>query len=369
MALKKIRILHIVSSLSIDSGVMGVIMNYYRHIDQNKIQFDFLYFLENEKNHKVEIENLGGICYSLPKPSVLSYKEYIKFFKLKADNYKAVHLHEIYLNSIILPMAKKFGINHLITHSHATEFSDKKLNDIRNKILCLPINRQATIPLACSKAAGYTAYGKKNVDSGKVKIVNNAVNIDKFKFNPNVREKVRSELCIKDKFVIGHVGRFKEQKNHSFLINVFAELKKKRSNSILMLIGDGPLFENIRKKVKSLNIEDSVIFLGRKNNVQDYFQAMDIFILPSLFEGLPVVGVEAQAAGLPIFMSANITREIGLLNYAYIELRQSAEYWADKILSVDNKVVRHNSYLGVVKAGFDINEESKKLEKFYTNLP
>ncbi|RFU62721.1 glycosyltransferase family 1 protein [Bacillus sp. V59.32b] len=364
----KIRILHVVSSLGIDGGVMGVLMNYYRHIDRTKVQFDFLYFIESEKNHIEEIKKLGGEIYYLPRPSIKSYIKYKDFFKENANTYKAVHLHEVYLNSVILPIAKRYGIKHLITHSHATKFSDKKISAIRNKILCLPIKKQANIYLACSKAAGKTVYGEKYVEFGKVKVINNAVNIDRYKYNQDVREKVRNNLKINGKFVVGHVGRFNEQKNHKFIIEIFAEIKKKKPNSLLMLIGDGPLFEHTKEKVKLFALEDSVMFLGRKGNVQDYFQAMDSFILPSLFEGLPVVGVEAQASGLPIILSSDITQEIGLINYTYIGLNQSTEYWAEKVLSIGSNENRMNSYIDVVRAGFNIIQESKKLEELYRDL-
>lgn len=366
--MEKVRVLHVVSKLSIGSGVMGVIMNYYRNIDLNKVQFDFLYFIENEKIHKDEITKLGGRCYLLSKPSITSYKKYIDFFKENASKYQAIHVHEVYLNSIILPIANKFGIKHLITHSHATKFSDKRISALRNRVLCLPIKQTANIYLACSKAAGITVYGKRFVESGKVKVINNAINIEKFKFNNDTRDKFRKELHINNKFVIGHVGRFNEQKNHIFLLKIFFELKKKKPSSQLMLIGDGPLFEYIQNKVKTLGIEDSVMFLGRKENVQDYFQAMDSFILPSLFEGLPVAGVEAQASGLPTIMSNNITKEVGLAKYSYISLNESAEYWASKIISMDRNENRLSSYTEVIKSGFDIRDESKKLENLYLNL-
>jgi len=367
--MEKIKVLHIVSCLDVSSGVMSFIMNYYRKINREKVQFDFIYFLDNQKKtYKDEITHLGGSCYFLPKPSIRSYGIYKEFFKKNSSRYKVVHLHEVYLNSIILPLAKKYGIKHLISHAHATKFSDIKLRAIRNKILCLPIKRQANMYFACSKAAALKLYGNKYVNSGKVKVINNAIDVEKFKFNNEVRKEIRASLNIDDKFVIGHVGRFNKQKNHTFIIDIFTEVKKRKADSVLMLIGDGPLLEYIVKKVSLLGLEDSVLFLGRKSNVQDFLNAMDLFLLPSLFEGLPIAGVEAQASGLPIIMSTDITEEIGIANYSYVKLSEPAEFWAKKILDFKCNYERSKSYMEVMKAGFDICKEAIKLEEIYCDL-
>lgn len=363
-----VKILHVVSTLSIDSGVMGVIMNYYRNIDHKKVQFEFLYFIKAEKNHISEIESMGGECHYLKKPSVGTINDYKTFFNNNASKYKAVHLHEIYLNWFIFPMAKKNGIKFLISHSHATKFSDKPISAIRNRILCIPLKKQANIFFACSKAAGYNAYGKKMMESGKVKVVNNAINIGKYKFDDHVRTEIRNRYSLGDKLVIGHVGRFNEQKNHTFIIDIFNELKKREKRAKLLLVGDGPLMENTKSKVIKLGIANDVIFLGRRGDIPELLSAMDIFLLPSLFEGLPVVGVEAQASGLPIVFSETITREIGLFNYKYIDLDDSANIWAKEILNINLTKDRLDACYKVMKSGFDISQEAKKLEKIYLEM-
>lgn len=364
-----VRILHLVSSLSTGSGVMSVIMNYYRHIDRNNIQFDFCYFGERKETYKDEIVSMGGRVYSISRPSVVSLfsRELELFFEQNQGIYTALHIHEVYLTFLFAPLAKKYGINHIITHSHATMYSDKKINAIRNRILCARLKKHANHYFACSKAAGEFLYGKKNSDRDKVRVINNAIDCTKFKYDESIRNKMRRELKLQNNFVIGHIGRFNEQKNHTFLIDIFHSIKKQKDKVKLVLVGDGPLIINIKEKIKKLNLDD-VIFLGRRGDVPDLLQAMDIFVLPSLFEGLPVVGVEAQASGLPIVMSTNITREIGLLNYSYIELSEPAEYWAKKILGMNCNNDRLNSYKEIIKSGFDICEEAKKLEKLYCSM-
>jgi len=365
--MEKIRVLHVVSSLSTGSGIMGVIMNYYRHIDHEKVQFDFLYFIENEITYKNEINKLGGKFYFLARPSVKNYIKYKNFFKENENKYKAVHLHEVYLNLFVLPIAKKYGIKYLITHSHNTKFSDKKLSAIRNRMLCIPIKKQANMYFACSKAAGATLYGQKYVDSGKVIIINNAIDIDRFRFRPDVRTNMRRELQINDMFVVGHIGRFAEQKNHSFLLEIFFEIRKRKANSILMLVGDGPLFEDIKNKAKKLGIKDSVMFLGRKSNVEDYLQAMDVFVLPSLFEGSPVAGVEAQASGLPCFFSNSITNEIDIINSTFASISIEAKKWAELILEYTTNFTRTDTYDYIESANFNIKKEADKLFNYYNS--
>lgn len=366
--MQPIRILHVVSSLNRGSGIMSVIMNYYRNIDREKVQFDFLYFLEMQETYKEEIYNLGGRLFQLPSPSLLSYKEYANFFAVNSKDYKAVHLHLVFLNGFILPLAKRNGIKNLITHSHNTLYSDKKLSAIRNRLLCLPIKKNANYYFACSKAAGEALYGKKYIELGKVKIINNAIDVERFKYNPEIRMKVRSEYHIEDKFVIGHVGRFAEQKNHTFLLDIFAEIKKRRPESVLMLIGDGPLFKKVKTKAELLGLKDSVLFLGTKKNVENYLQAMDTFVLPSLFEGLPVVGVEAQTSGLRCIFSEAITEEILLCNSKMLGLSNCAKIWADALIEFGVDYNREDSINIIRNKGFDIIEESYKLGLFYFNL-
>lgn len=365
-----IKILHVVSSLSIRSGVMSVLMNYYRNIDKDKIQFEFCYFVDREETYEEEINSLGGRVIRISRPSLSrsSLIELNNFFKQQRDTYLALHIHEVYLTFLFAPIAKRNGIKNIITHSHATMYSDKKSNALRNRILCMPIKKLANYHYSCSEAAGKFLYGKKHFEAGKVKVINNAINCESYKFNLEIRDGMRGKLGLKDHLVIGNVGRFSEQKNHLFLIEIFYWMRQKHEKVKLLLVGDGPLFQNIKEKVDKLNLNNDVIFLGRRKDIPDILQAMDIFLLPSLYEGLPVVGVEAQASGLPIVLSTAITKEIGLLNYKYIDLKKTPEYWAKEILSIKQNNTRNQAYLAVKEKGFDIKQEAKKLEKIYLEM-
>ena len=366
-----IRILHVVSKLSINSGVMNVIMNYYRYIDRTKIQFDFLYFEERMPDFKKEIENFGGKVYFVHKPSlkrcINTYKEFNSFFERNAAKYTAVHLHEVYLVHFINHFCKKYNIKHLITHAHTTKYSDNPKNALRNKIMCLGLNDVATDLFACSKAAGEFYYGKEAVKGGKVKIIPNAINLEKYKFNETIRNKVRKELNIENKFVIGHIGRMAPPKNQKFLLKIFREVKKEKNNAILLIIGDGPLRNEIEKEIDNLNIGDSVILLGVRNDVPELLMAMDVFVLPSLYEGLPVVCVEAQAAGLRCMLSDNITKEVDCGLCEFIPLDYNLADWKDNIIKASNKLSDRFNFNQEMNF-FDIKILVHKMESLYFEM-
>lgn len=365
-----IRILHFLSSISISSGVASVIMNYYRHIDRSKVQFDFLYFNDDEITYKYEIKKLGGNIYKINKPNISkkSICEIKNFFKGCNGKYRILHNHEVYLNILMAPLAKKNGFKYIITHSHTTSYSDKFINSIRNRILCMPLKKQADYFMACSKAAGKLLYGSRSVEDGKVFILNNAIDCKKFKYDESLRIKIRKQLGLENKIVIGHVGRFNAQKNHKFLLEIFDEILKLDKHSILLLVGDGPLFKEIKKISKEMRINDKIIFLGRRDNIFEILQGMDIFILPSLYEGLPVIGVEAQAAGLPCFMADTITNEVDINEVKYFSLKDDIEILAQKILHEYKIFNRRNIVEEIKNNGFEINLECKKLQKFYLSL-
>lgn len=362
-----LRILHFVSSLSVNSGVMAVIMNYYRHIDRDKIQFDFLYFKEFPTNttYMREIEYLGGRTYLMEQPAHIFHYicKLCKFFKEHKSEYTILHIHEVYLTFLLAPIAHAHGLK-VITHCHSTKFSDKPLNAIRNRLACIGISNHADLRFACSKAAGIALYGK----SADFTVINNAIDLDKFAFNSAKRAQLRNELSLEDKVVLGHVGRFDEQKNHNFLINIFYEVQKTLPNSVLLLIGEGPLMKSVKEYVTSLGLQDKVIFLGRRADVGDLYNVMDIFCLPSLFEGLPVVVVEAQANGLPCLLSDAITCEVAIVNVIFASLSSSPSEWNDKMLKllIAKRCAADLTKLSI--RGFDITVESQKLEHMYCNI-
>ncbi|MDM5228350.1 glycosyltransferase family 1 protein [Cytobacillus sp. NJ13] len=369
---EKLRILHLPNTLSKKSGIMSFIMNYYRAIDKDKIQFDFLVFDTNEDSYEEEIIKLGGRVYNVSRAASKNpfflQREINMFFNEHKNEYKVIHYHAISIWHFALKIAKRHGIKHRISHSHATMYSDKKLNAIRNRLLISQMKKNANHYYACSDAAGGFLYGDNTLNEGKVNIINNAVDCSKFKFDKIKRDKIRKALGVENELLIGHVGRFNEQKNHLFLIDIFNAILKKESNAKLILVGEGPLREAVEEKIKQLNIEKSVFVLGKRNDVPDILSAVDIFLLPSLFEGLPFVGVEAQVSGLPIVLSETITKEVGLNNYIYIRLEDSLEKWSNKILSLNYKIDRNASYKNIMERGFDIYKEAFKLERMYLEM-
>ena len=366
-----IRILHLVSTISISSGVMSCIMNYYRYIDKNSIQFDFIYWVDDNDTYEDEIRNLGGEIYKIAKPGIS--KEYQKginyFFQNNGSKYKALHLHEVYLNMFIAPLAKKNGIKHIISHSHTTMYSDKRISAIRNRILCIPLKLNSTHYFACSEAAGKFLYGKKIVQNERFKIINNAINLEKYEFDEILRNNMRESLGIKDELVIGHIGRFNKQKNHVFLIEIFNEVLKRGLKSKLMLVGEGPLIDEIYNEVKRLEIEDKVIFLGKRTDIPKLLNTMDIFVLPSIYEGLGIVLIEAQTNGLKCFTSDVVPKEAKITDQlTYISLKEEVSKWVDKILADTTRKEGYKSLHELRHTGFDIKQESQKLKQIYLNL-
>lgn len=282
-------------------------------------------------------------------------------------DYDIIHLHSVNIGFMCYPSAKKYGVKNLISHSHATVYSDKPLNAIRNKILCKNLLKQANIYMACSKAAGEFLYGKQNMD--KVVVLNNAIECEKFRFSNEVRCEYRKKLGLEQKFVIGNVGRFCEQKNQLFLIDIFVECLKLNPNSELILVGDGPMKEQVKNKVKELKISDKVQFLGTRNDIEKILSAIDVFVLPSLFEGLPVIGIEAQASGLPMIVSDTVTNELNLGNINFISLDTQPEEWAKKIInSCTINVDRTDAYMHVADMKYEICNEAKRLQEIYLGL-
>ena len=364
-----IRIAHIIGKW-LGGGVEAVVMNYYRHIDRTKIQFDFLCDKDSTNIPYEEIEQLGGRVILIPPyQKVFKYqKELIRIFK--ENNYKIVHSHINTLSVFPLRAAKKAGVKVRIAHSHSTTNKKEWKKNLLKQMLRPFSKAYATDYMCCSELAGRWLFGDKAYDSGQVYLLNNAIDLDKFKYNESLRKEKRKELNIKDDtLVIGHIGRFVAQKNHIFLIDIFNEVHKKNSNSLLLLVGQGPLKEEIKNKVKELKLDDSVRFLGQRNDVNELYQAFDVFCLPSLYEGLPVVGVEAQASGLLCILSNAMTKETKVLDITkFMSLNNTPEEWADSILDDVKRYKRIDTSKEMTAKNFNIKEEAKKLEKYYLNL-
>lgn len=361
---KPIRVLHIVTHMN-RGGLETMIMNYYRHIDRNKIQFDFLTHRSDKKDYDNEILSLGGKIYHLPplNPFSLQYRKALKTFFKQHPEYQIVHCHLDCMSAIPLKYAKKSGIQNRIAHSHNTS-QEKNIKYLIKLFYKNKITQYATKLLSCGDNAGNWMFNGAEFD-----VLNNAIDVQQFSYNVERRNNIRHELNIQDKLVFGHVGRFNEQKNHYFLIDIFNEINQLRSNSVLLLIGEGELRQQIYEKVTSLNLTDSVKFLGLRSDIHDLLNGMDCFLFPSLYEGLPVSIIEAQASGLLCIKSSNVTDEcIVTDNVVSISLEMNAKEWAKVILNEIDSFERKNTSNDVINNGFDIVANTKKLESIYMEM-
>ena len=362
----EIRILHVLGGLSL-GGAESRIMDLYRNIDRERIQFDFLIHNTKREHFYEEIIELGGKIYSLPKFKVynyFSYKRAIKAFFKEHHEFAAVQGHMTSTASIYLPIAAEYGIPMTIAHARSAGVAGG-LKGIATRLLRRNLVDKTDYCFACSTIAGEAVYGKKAVDGRRVKIIPNAIDASKFVFNPEVREKIRKELDLANKFVIGHVGRFQDMKNHTFLLDIFVEIEKKERDARLMFLGEGHKMAEIKEKAERLNLTDKVLFLGNKSNVSDYFQAMDYFVFPSLYEGLPGTVVEAQAAGMQCLISDTITTEVCFSQMvSMFSLKKTAKEWADYILA--NRDYKRENTLDVIRdAGFSIDSQVDNMTQIY----
>lgn len=346
-------------------GAETMIMNYYRQIDRSKIQFDFLVNRPYEGAYEKEIQELGGkifrMCPLYPQYFGRYKKEVREFLKAHPE-YQIIHSNLEERSYFALKEAKKLDIPVRISHSHnAPRGFD--LKSIIRYYFRANLKPQVTHMFTCGEEAGIWLYGKKQQDN--VIMMNNAIDAKLYQYNPTVEEEMRKELGLEGKFVIGHVGRFFPQKNHTFLIEIFAKVYQQNKNAVLLLVGGGELETEIKEKVEELNLTEAVKFLGVRSDIHRIMQAFDVFILPSLFEGFPVTMVEAQAAGLPCIISDQVPPQCAITkNVEIISLKQSPQQWAERLLSYQN-TKKQNTYETIVKQNFDITANAKWLQQFY----
>ena len=361
-----IRVLHVLGSMNI-GGQETFIMNIYRSIDRSKVQFDFLLNYPSKCDYEDEIISMGGIVCRIPRrfPNYMKHLKYLDNF-LKNNNYDIVHQHtnsNLAVSTII--KAKKYKISKIIYHSHSSKPDKGIINTIFDILYKSRIKKYATHYFACSVSAADNLFGKY-IEKPNIKVIKNAIDTEKFIYNLNSREQKRKELKIENKFVIGHIGRFTEAKNHSFIINVFKEIYKKNHSAALLLVGDGELRGDVEKKVYELGLKDNVIFTGLRSDIPELLCAMDVFLFPSLWEGLPVTLVEAQANGLYCVVSDVITKEVKITDMIeYISFNKPILYWADKVLVNINGYERKNMGENIKKSGFDVQNTTLWLLKFY----
>ena len=345
-----------------------MIMQLYRHIDRTNLQFDFVVHTNEKCAYDDEIEKLGGRIFRVPHFSGINIFDYRKCWRMLLKNHPEwgiVHAHMRSTASIFLSEAKKQG-RYTIAHSHNTS-SGKGAQNIVKNVMQTRIKYVADYFMACSDAAGEWLFGKRITQSKKYTVLKNAIDTSQFKYDESVRNLVRYNFDFDSKIVVGHIGSYiTEQKNQTFLLDVFLEIFNLRQDSVLLLIGDGPRKSEIIEKAKTLGLSNSIIFTGVRSDVNELIQAMDVFVFPSYFEGLPVTLVEVQTSGLPCIISDRVPAETIITDnlVTVCSLADSPEKWANHILSRIEEP-RYSRVEEIKKHGYDIEETSKWLESFY----
>lgn len=357
-----IRILQVVTHMN-RGGLETMLMNYYRQIDRTQMQFDFLTHREYDGDYGEEIKQLGGILYHMPvlNPFSSSYRKKLGDFFDNHPEYKIVHVHQDCLSGVILHVAKQHGVPVRIAHSHGAN----QIRDIKYPIKLVYrhfIARYATKLMACGENAGKWMFC-----GAPYEIMSNAIPAESYSFNPEVKSLQREKWKIMpEELLVGHVGSFTVPKNHPYLLDIFKEIQKIPAK--LMIVGDGNLRPEIEEKIQKLGLADKVILTGLRSDVADLLQAMDVFVFPSLYEGLPVTLVEVQASGLPCLISDKVPIECKMTEAVQqIALTDSPEIWAERAIDAA-KTPRKNTYEEIKAAGYDIVENAKRLQKMYEEM-
>lgn len=380
-----VRVLHVLGNTNL-GGAESRIMDLYRHTDRNRVQFDFLVHSGEEGFYEKEIRELGGRIFRVPRFRIynyFSYRKALKEFFQEHHEFALVQGHMTSTAAIYLPVAKKAGVKKTAAHARSAGV-DKGLKGIMTRFLRRNLADKADYLFTCSELAGISVYGEKAVREGKTIFIPNAIDCAGFTFDPEKRKKMREELGLTDALIIGHVGRFHYAKNHEYLLRVFAELCRMSAgaggstaetgadqNYHLILLGEGLLMEDTRKLAEELGVADRVHFLGNHKNIADYYQAMDYFVYPSRYEGMPGTIVEAQASGLPCLMSDTICREVIATELVEtMSIEKEPKVWAEelqrRIDALMSKQENREKYAAkMAAAGFDVQAQAERMMRFY----
>lgn len=357
-----IRVAHVVGKM-VGGGVEQVVMNYYRHVDRGRVQFDFLVDADSTLVPRDEIESLGGRVFVVPpyQRAFAYQRELVRLFR--QERWPIVHSHVNALSVFPLRAAKRAGVPVRIAHSHSTSGRGELARNVVKDALRPLSNVYPTHRIACSRYAGEWLFGK----GVSFEVLYNAIDLSRFAFDPDARAEVRAELGLaEDRLAVLHVGRFTEQKNHRFLIDVFEGVARRRPDAVLLLAGEGGLRAEVERRVGELGLSGCVRFLGQRADVERLYSAADAFVLPSLYEGLPVVSVEAQAAGLPCVLSDAITREVDVTGSVRFLSIDDPTPWADSLCALEpgeRIEVRDGSF-----SDYDIESAGLRLTERYLVL-
>lgn len=352
-------------------GKKNLVMEYYRHIDRDRVQFDFFCDADSNSIPVEEINSLGGRVYMIPPyQNIVSNMRAMK--KLFRENhYSILHGYNSTMNLFSMFAGKQCGIPVRINESISMGHKDDRKNILKN--LLKPFSTCfATHYLSNGEACGRWQFGDKLYIEGKVVVFKTVIDTEKHKFEPQLRKKCRKEYGLENHIVIGHIGRFTAQKNTLFMIDIFHEIVQIEPTAKLLIIGYGELEDEMKERIRKYGIEGQVIFLGKREDIHQFYNAMDCFLLPSLYEGLPVVGIEAECSGLPVLFSSEIPKESSPcddLGY-FMSLEKSANEWAREALNAigRNSSERRDRSAEIKEAGFDSTDEGKRLSCFYEEL-
>ena len=368
-----IRILNLFTIMN-RGGAETMVMNYYRRIDRSKVQFDFIVHREERGDYDDEIEALGGkiyrICPIYPK-NFKKYKAQLNQFFDEHPEYLIVHSHMSELGYFAFKIAKEHGVKCTICHAHnapnfKSETLSEKAKDIVRFVFKHKIRKYTDYRFVCGMDAGKWLFGRRA--KRKFIMMNNAIEADKFRWNRKKAADLRREMNLDGKFTVINVGRFNAQKNHNFILDIFNLIHYKNPDSVLLLAGDGELRERIMQKAEKLGLGDCVRFLGVRDDINDLLLASDVFLFPSLYEGLPVTLVEAQASGIKCVISDAVPKDCKITkNIVTVPLDETPGVWADEVLKFADGYERKDTYETIVKKKFDIEENAKWLEEFYIN--
>lgn len=368
-----IKILQVMDNIVLNSGVSSIIMNIYRNIDREKVQFDFLVSNRRTDSYEAEIRKLGGHVYYIgnplsPKTVVSACRNSRNFFRKHAGTYTAVHLNSPTIAEMTVRYARRYGIKNIIIHSHSSMFSDHPVKKLLNTCLTARIKKYATHAWYCSDQAGKFLFGDRYKELPGSEWIRNGIEAEAKSFHPDIRKQIRTQYALENKKVACHVSNFSPIKNLEFLVPVMQRLYKKDSSWHFLFVGDGPCKEAVEEKIKQLGLESACTFTGFSDKVGEYLNAADVFLLPSIREGLPVVAIEAQACGLPCFLSDSITRQADTGGCVYLPLERKEWYLQLTKFKVRSEKERKADSAKFAESAFNIKKEAKRIEQLYRNM-
>ena len=378
----KIVVLQVIGEM-VMGGAESRIMDLLRALDPEKVHYDFLVFNPKEQHYDKEIEARGSRVYRLqPRFKIYNYFSFCKALNAFFAEHPEIDIVQGHMTStaaIYLPIAKKHGVKCTIAHARSAGV-DPGLKGMLTKWLRRDLYRKTDVCFACSKEAAISVFGRPKYEKGEVRILPYAVELGQYQ-EADVMEAhaqvIKKKYDLQNAFVIGHVGRFHYAKNHVFLLEVFQEIRKKKGNAKLLLVGDGDTMPAVKEKTEQLGITDHVIFTGMQKDTAGYYRAMDLVVFPSHYEGLPGTVVEAQAAGLPVLMSDTVTDQVAVTPLVEcFSLQKSAAEWAEEALALYDRLqeklgtetFRKECYVTLCEKGFDVTAQARQLEQIYAKM-